>query len=158
MNKPTTPDKKKILQRMQHLCAMGEKCRFDIEIKLKTAGLQASEIQWVLDKLISEKFIDEARFAGFFVRDKFRLNHWGRIKISYALRQKHLDQEIISNALAALDEDEYLAVLRDDILQKNRTIRDRNIWSRKAKLYRFAAGRGFEQQLIHDVVEDITGG
>ncbi len=142
---------------MQHLCASREKCRSDIAEKLRSLGLPEDDAAWVLHRLEEDHFIDEARFTGFFTRDKFRLNHWGKIRIRHALQQKNIDPGLISEALASISDEEYCAVLKQDLQRKNTSIKDPNVWSRKAKLLRFAAGRGFEQGLVYDMIDEILG-
>jgi RecX family. len=70
-------------------CSGAEYCLSDIQKKLDKWGLGAAQQKEVLTRLQAEKFIDEARFSRCFVRDKFRYNQWGRIKIMQALRLKH---------------------------------------------------------------------
>jgi len=57
---------------------------------LSTNPLDAEEADKAIARLVEQKFIDDARFARYFVKDKLKFNKWGRIKIGYALRQKGL--------------------------------------------------------------------
>src|SRR5690554_7277320 len=52
-----------------------------------------------MDQLIQQDFINEGRYAGFYVRDKVRFNKWGPTKIIWNLRQKGLPEEAIQDAL-----------------------------------------------------------
>lgn len=56
--------------------------------KLLAKGATPDEVDETLGRLETESYIDEARYARAFVNDKFRFDHWGRIKIRYALRQR----------------------------------------------------------------------
>ncbi len=148
-------DKKDALVKMQHLCSTREKCSHDVREKLKDMGLSGEDTEWVTAKLKEDRFIDDERYTGFFVNDKFRLNHWGKVKIRNSLQYKRIDPLIVTEALAAIGEDEYLEVLKDELIKKNRTIKDVDVYKRKARLFHFAAGRGFEQGLVYDLLSEI---
>jgi regulatory protein len=83
------------LAAMQDLCSKSEKCRKDILDKLIPMNFEESDCEWILNRLTEENFIDEKRYASFFVRDKFKFNHWGKIKIRHALYLKKIPSQII---------------------------------------------------------------
>lgn len=158
MRKKKSVDKEFVLGKMQALCSKTEKCSFDIEQKIKNYSLEKKDQDWVLNKLKEDKFIDDRRFAGFFVKDKFRFNKWGRVKIRHALQMKKIDNQIIDKALfEQIEEDIYLEVLKDLLLTKNRSLKDKNRVTRKGKLLRFASQRGFEPELVFEGVEEVMG-
>ncbi len=146
MSKPMTPAE--ALHRAAALCSTAEHCTFDITEKLTRWGISANDTRSIINRLLSERFIDENRYAVAFAKDKFRFAGWGRIKIRYALQQKHIANSDITEAFSVIDEEQYLDQLASLLQEKNRTIRDDNPESRKAKLCRFAASRGFETELI----------
>ena len=80
-------------------CAYQERTQQEVRDKLYALGLHRDEVEEVLTELIIEKFVDEERYAKAFASGKFRLNKWGRIKISYVLRQKKLSEYCIEKAL-----------------------------------------------------------
>ena len=152
----TPDDIKNALLRMQDLCSRTEKCRFDIKEKLKGLGFSADQTEKIINELIKDKFIDDQRFAGFFVRDKFKFKKWGKIKIGYSLKMKKIAPEIIDEALSSIDEDEYRELIINELKKKNSVIKEKNQYKRKAKLFQFAAGRGFESGLIYEAIDKIN--
>ena len=151
-------DKEFVLGKMQALCSKTEKCSFDVEQKIKNYPLEEKDREWILNQLKEDKFIDDQRFAGFFVKDKFRFNKWGRVKIRHAMHMKKIDDDIIDRALEEqLDEDEYLEVLKELLVSKNRSLKDKNMFARKGKLVRFATQRGFEPERVFELVEEVMG-
>ncbi len=146
MPKPITPTE--ALHRAAVLCSTAEHCTADIREKLSRWGISANDARTIIERLVSERFIDESRYAIAFAKDKFRFAGWGRIKIRYNLQQKRIANNDIAEALTVIDEEQYLDRLTSLLQEKNRTIRDDNPESRKAKLCRFAASRGFETDLI----------
>jgi regulatory protein len=90
-----------------------------------------------------------------FVRDKLKLNRWGRIKIRYMLSAKQIPDEIISEAINGIDEQDYRAILREELIKKRRQIKDDNSFTVRKKLARFGQQRGFESGLVFQVLDEI---
>ncbi|MDR0873339.1 MAG: RecX family transcriptional regulator [Prevotellaceae bacterium] len=139
---------KKALNKAAQLCSESEKCEQDIREKLRAWEVSDRDADKIIAYLEKEKFIDEGRFTAFFVRDKFRFNKWGKIKIGYALRQKHISQATITEALQAIDEEEYSSALQEVLQSKKRGLKYANEYDLHNKLTRFAVGRGFEYEAI----------
>ncbi len=72
-----------VYTRMAALCSRAEQFSPDIRKKIIAAGLTDEEAGDIIEKLKAEKFIDDQRYANFYVAEKFRINKWGRIKIWY---------------------------------------------------------------------------
>ena len=125
----------------------------DIYQKLIAWECDVNMANEILQLLIEEKFIDNSRYAQFFVNDKFRFNKWGKIKLSYMLKQKNISGKIINMALEQIDETEYLETLEKLLQEKIRKIKFKNQFDRKAKLMRFAQSRGFESELVFKLIE-----
>ena len=137
-----------ILYKLAAKCSVSEQCMSDIEAKLSRYDLTEEERTRILRHLVEEKYIDDRRYAEAFVRDKYRFNKWGRIKIAQGLRMKGIDSETISTAMKAIDEAEYLDILSDLIKAKRKSTRGKNDYEINGKLVRFATGRGFEYAAI----------
>lgn len=125
------------------LCARREYCSGDMIKKLKNWEVSEEIISKVITQLKEEKFIDDSRYARFFVRDKAKFNRWGKQKIVWAMRQKQIAQEIIQDAIIGLDDEEMQTTLQQLLIEKNRQIKEENPYKRKAALIRFATSRGF---------------
>lgn len=143
------------LLKATELCSHSEKCAFDIELKCREWQLSSEETTKVTEFLIQEKYIDHQRYANSFVSDKFKLNKWGKIKIAYPLRQKHLGNALIQSALDSLDDVIYLEVLSELLSVKAKTVKEKDPYSRRSKLLAFAQSRGFEVDLALKVMEKI---
>ena len=72
------------------------------------------------------------------------------MKIQQALRMKGLPQSDIKEAIDNLPADEYLSALQATLQQKARSLGDEDEYTRRAKLIRFAAARGFTPSEILD--------
>lgn len=144
------------LHRAAALCSSAEHCTADIREKLARWGVTEADSRTIIDRLVQERFIDEQRYAVAFVKDKFRFVGWGRIKMRYALQQKRIDGSDIDHALATLDEEQYNDRLLELLQAKSRSIRDDDPEARRAKLFRFAASRGFESALIFNALKQVV--
>ena len=88
-------------------CAQKEYSRAEMLAKLMEKGAAAAEARDCVDRLAAERYLDDARFAAAFVSDKVRFDHWGRVKIRYALHLKGVADDLTEEALAEIDETLY---------------------------------------------------
>ncbi len=140
------------LKRAAALCGNREVCSSHIRTKLQSWKVSDKDASRIVDRLIQEKFLDDRRFAATYVRDKYRLNGWGKIKLSQLLRQKGIPDAIIREALDQIDPDHYYQTCERLISEKSATMKEPNLYKRKGKLFRYAAQRGFESDLIHRIL------
>ncbi|MDR0393596.1 MAG: RecX family transcriptional regulator [Tannerella sp.] len=138
-------------------CSQAERCIDDVRKKLNATELPEDAKNRIIDRLIEEKFIDEQRFCRSFVNDKLKFNRWGRIKIGYELKKKHIKPETVADAMDGIDEEEYLALLNDLLKSKKRSTKGRSTQDLFRKLYGFASLRGFESPLIIKILKELFG-
>ena len=112
----------------------------------------------MIEHLKKERYVDDARYAVAYVRDKYRFNQWGRIKISQALKMKHIDSQSISLALQEIDEEEYLSILTSLLRKKKKSVKANNEYERNGKILRFAASHGYEMDTILHCMEQMEEG
>ena len=151
--KPISPEN--AFAKAAALCSRCEQAESDIRRKLTDWGISRNDADTIIQRLIDSRFLDEVRFASAFARDKFRFDGWGRIKISYQLKMKQVSSENIENAIALIDEDEYIATLKRILSAKMRSLTSKEPLQAKASLVRFAASRGFEPNLIYKYLPDF---
>lgn len=137
-----------LLHRAAAYCSATEHCISDVRKKITAAGGQPDMADRIISYLLKEKFIDEARFSRSFVNDKLLFNHWGRIRINYELRKKEIPPALLAEAIDNIDENNYANILSELLLNKKRTTKGRSEQDIFNKLYRFAAGKGFESDTI----------
>lgn len=145
---------KTALNRAMALCASREYCSADIRSKLESWGIGTTEAEKIISGLIREKFLDDSRYAHAFVRDKFKYNKWGRMKIAAGLRQKKIAEEIIRNALGEIDEARYMDMIRETLNSHRKSVRAKNQYDLRGKLLRYGLSKGFENYLLYDILND----
>jgi len=146
---------KAALQRAAGLCSRQEQCTSHIRNKLSDWCVSEDDAEKVIRKLTEEKFLDDSRFAGFYAKDKFRFNAWGKIKITHMMRQKQISGDLIDQALDQIDKEAYYEACLELVRSKSASLKEKNLYTRKGKLFRFAAGRGFESDLIYRALNEI---
>ncbi len=144
-----------LLHKAASYCSISEHCISELELKLKAWGIESEVSDKIIDRLKEEDFINEKRYCIAFVKDKFRFNKWGKIKISYALKQKGLENSLITNALNTIDEGEYQEMLAVLLKAKLKTIKWEYEYEKMGKLFNFAQSRGFESAIIDKVVRNL---
>jgi regulatory protein len=141
------------LERAASLCSRQERCTGYIRERLSEWNVKADNAEKIIRKLREEKFLDDGRYAGFYAKDKFRFNGWGKVKISHMLRQQGIGEGFIVQALEQIDDEAYFQACLELIRRKSASLKEKNLYTRKGKLFRFAAGRGFEPDLIYRVLQ-----
>ena len=144
-----------LLHKAASYCSISEHCISEVEEKLSGWGVSDTDKKEIISKLISEDFINEKRYCNYFVKDKFRFNKWGKIKISYSLKQKGLSNELINSALNTIDDGEYEEMLASILKIKLAGLKYEYEYEKQGKLFNFAQSRGFESQVINRVVKLI---
>jgi len=144
---------KTALNKAMALCAGREYSAGEIVSKLKLWGLEANECGRIIQLLKNEGFINEERYALAFVRDKFRYNKWGKVKLSAHLRSKNISDDVIRMALDSIDDETYRNTIENIISAHRRTVRAKNQYDLKAKLLRYGLSKGFESNLLYDMLK-----
>ncbi len=144
------------LSALAALCSRGEQAESDLREKLRKWEVSPADADRIIQRLKEENFLSDERYARAFVRDKFRFNGWGRIKIAHALRQKRIDSQWIELALAdEIDEAAYHDTLIRLMQGKLRSVAGREPQAARAALLRFAASRGFESDLCYRCLDEV---
>ena len=143
------------MKRAASFCAESERNVAEVERKLRKWGVDDDDINSIIDRLKNDDFLNEERYCRAYINDRFRLNHWGRIKIRYELGKRDVDRQYIDAALADIDDDEYIEVLKEVVEAKRRTLKDTDTYSASAKILRYALTRGFESDIVSKVIKDF---
>lgn len=148
-----TPEK--ALERLETLCARAEHCTGELRRKLRMWRINSDDADAIIYSLTRRRFVDDARFARVFVRDKYRFNRWGRIKLRMELRARGIADDIINEAFEEIDEDIYCKALYSVIAAKSRSLNESDDFHRHRKLYMAAAARGYEGDTIAGVLRNF---
>ena len=137
-------------------CNYQERCHKEVRNKLYDIGCRREEVESLITDLISDDLLNEERYARSFARGKFRVKQWGKNKIVYALRQNKVSDYCIKKGLSEIDSIDYLEALAKLAAKKWHELRaEKTKLVRKVKLQRYLLQKGFENDLIKDVISEI---
>jgi regulatory protein len=157
MFEETKPKKKltpnQALIKAESTCAYQERCQQEMRDKLYEWGLYSTDVENIIAKLITDNFLNEERFAKAYAGGKFRIKKWGRVKIKIELKKRKISDYCIKKAMQEIDDKDYLKTIKDLIAKKSKEIKGGKEYIRKYKIAKYIASRGFEQDLIWDVLK-----
>jgi regulatory protein len=145
-----------IFQKMAHFCSKSEQCTPDILKRLKDAGCTGQQAEEIIQHLKVENYLNDQRYVSLYIREKFRVNKWGRVKMHYYLKMKGLKDDLIQSGFSEIDEEEYTALLLKTMKEKARTIKISGKYEKMGQIIRFTQGRGFEPELIHRYLNQVV--
>jgi regulatory protein len=147
-------NEKVALAKAEHFCAYQERAQQEVRDKLYDWGLWPDAVENIIIKLIGENFLNEERFAKAYVQGKFKQKGWGRIKIKQGLKIKKIPEKLLQKALLTIDGDEYFETLTNILSKKAALLTEKIPFKRRYKLQQYALSRGFESDLITDVLKN----
>ncbi len=133
-------------------CVYQERSHQEVRNKLYEWGLWKDNVESAISQLITEGFINEERFAITYAGGKFRIKKWGRVKIKIALKEKRVSDYCIRKALSAIENSDYLDVLKSVLAAKSKTVKESNPRKKNYKVAQYAISRGFESELVWEVL------
>lgn len=149
--------KEQAFQKLKHYCGYQDRCHREVKTKAYLLGLRKSDVEELVSKLIEEDYLNEERFAKLYAGGKFRMKHWGRIKIKSELKQKQVSEYCINKGLKEINEKEYLSVLNKLAKKKWDEVKGKgvNLFVKMTKTRSFLLSRGYESELISTVLNDL---
>lgn len=142
------------------LLAVRLRSRNELADRLRRRGIPSETIEELLAELVRRGVIDDARFAGAWVRGRLTLQPSGAVRLRQELRRKGVSREIIdqavSSALSERGESELALALS---VARNRAPRYRGL-SHEAAYRRLGAllqRRGFPAGVIAKVLRSVVG-
>lgn len=147
-------DPKIALAKAEHYCAYQDRAQQEARDKLYEWGLWPEAVENIISELISAGFLNEERFAKAYAIGKFRQKAWGKIKIKQGLKLKKVPDVLIKKALLQINGDDYFATLTHILQKKAALLTEKQSYKRRYKLQQYAISRGFESDLILEVLKD----
>ena len=143
---------KEALIKAANFCAYQERTQKEVRSKLAELEVIGDESEEIIAWLIENNYLNEERFARVFAGSKFRVKKWGRIKIRQELKIRGVSDYCLKAGKSEIDGDDYMVTLQEIIEKKSKDIKDSNKLIIKQKLVKYALSKGFEGDLVFDVV------
>jgi regulatory protein len=142
--------------KLRYYCAYQERCHMEVREKCRELGLRGEDIENAIAHLVEDGFLNEERYAKAYAGGKFRMQQWGRKKISMMLKQKQISDYCIRKGLAEIDEGDYMQTLQQLAEKKYQLLRSEQYLKRQYKTLQYLLQRGFEQELARAAIEQIA--
>lgn len=152
------PTPQEALVRLEELCARTEYSERELRNKLYSWRINLPDAYMIIESLRQRRFVDDSRFARAFVRDKYRFNRWGRVKLRVELKSRGISDGDIAEAMEEIDEETYLSALRGFLESRRKVIKATGAFELRQKLIRVAAARGYEIEYITKVLDTCNNG
>jgi regulatory protein len=144
-----------IKEKILRYCVYQERCHAEVREKLFRLGLTGQQADELITFLITEGYLNEERFARMYSGGKFRLKRWGRVRITKSLENKGLSLNCIRAGLQEIEEEEYLATLKNILGTKSSALEESDLFVKRDKVAKFAIQRGFEANLVWEVTLEL---
>ena len=152
LNQPKVFSKEQCRLKAESFCAYQERSQQEVRNKLYEWGLHQQDVEEIISELIAENFLNEERFAMTYTMGKFRIKAWGKLKIKQGLRLKGVPEKLIIKSLNRIEGVEYFSKLELLIEKKLKTMSEKDPFKRRYLLTRYAAGKGYESDLISEIL------
>ena len=137
-----------IQKKLEKYCVYQERCHQEVSQKLKELGVFGTPMDTVISYLIEQNYLNETRFAEYFVRGKFSIKKWGKRRLQRELKQRHISLWNIKNAMKEISDIAYWEsgqALAKKFWEANR---HRPLAEQKKKVWDAMQYRGWETELI----------
>lgn len=139
-----------------HYCTYQERCHKEVRNKLYELGCTTPEVEENIVLLIEIGILNEERYARAYARGKFRMKQWGKQKIVQHLKLNKISDYCIKKGLTEIDEEEYITTLLKLAEGKWTELKkEKNIYTRKSKIYRYLLQKGYSTGDINDIMAMI---
>lgn len=147
-------DAARCLSRLQKLCSKAEYCRADVYRKaLKDLEGDEEAAGRVVEQLLADKYVDDARYASAYAREKASLQGWGPVKIRFQLRAKGVSDANIHAALEEVEPEKARAKLQKLLETKAKTLAGDPQF--RLKLIKYALSRGYDYNVVEDIINRL---
>ena len=109
----------------------------------------------IIMSLIDGDYLNEERFALAFVKGKFKIKKWGRIRLKAELKKRKISKYLIESALKQISEKDYLFTFEELANRKANSIKANSILLKKKKLADYLIYRGWESNLVYKKVNQL---
>ncbi len=144
-----------VLEKLYHFCAYQERCKQDVKKKLNKLEIPIKHQAWYIAHLEEQRFLDEARYVDYFVKSRTSGNQWGARKIAFALKQKGIPDELIQSGLEQLSEEDTYNRIYTLAKKKYRSVKGKNAWEKQQKVFSFLLQKGFEYDIVKQVIQKV---
>lgn len=134
-----------------------------LQKKTKTIYVHPDVYKHVADRLTELGYIDDAKFAAWWIEARQKTKPKGMRLIRLELKKKGIAQDIIEEILHNDSSDEHIDHVSEEDLALAAIQKKKEIWKRlpkleqKKKMYDFLGRRGFSFEVIRRIIDGVVG-
>ena len=150
--------KEQVYQKLRHYCAYQDRCHAEVKTKAYSFGIRKGDVEELTSRLIEEGCLNEERYARSFAGGKFRIKHWGKMKIKAEMKQRRISEYCIAAALNEIDQDKYRETLHRLAVKRWNSIKGpgTNLFVKMAKTKNFLLLKGYEINLVAIEIKELS--
>lgn len=137
-----------IQKKLEYYCTYQERCHQEVSKKINELGVYGTQMNTIISHLIEQNYLNETRFAEQFIHGKFNIKKWGKRRMIRELKQRHISDWNIKNAMKEISDKDYWKcgqVLAEKVWN---THQYRPLAVKKKKVWNAMHYRGWETDLI----------
>ena len=146
---------KEIEGKLQYYCSYQDRCHKEVTEKLKTFNVKHHESNQIISNLINDNYLNESRFCESFVRGKFKIKNWGKIRIISELKRRNISPYNITLGLKEVEDQDYLNKFEEIFKKKLSSLSNLSSDVKKKKIISYLQYRGWESNLIYSKINEI---
>lgn len=146
---------KEIEGKLQYYCSYQDRCHKEVIEKLKTFNVKEHESNQIISNLINDNYLNESRFSESFVRGKFKIKNWGKIRIISELKRRNISPYNITLGLKEVEDQDYLNKFEEIFKKKLSSLKNLSSDVKKKKIISYLQYRGWESNLIYSKINEI---
>ena len=146
---------KEIEGKLQYYCSYQDRCHKEVTEKLKKFNVKQHESNQIISNLINDNYLNESRFSESFVRGKFKIKNWGKIRIISELKRRNISPYNITLGLKEVEDQDYLNKFEKIFKKKLSSLNNLSSDVKKKKIISYLQYRGWESNLIYSKINEI---
>jgi len=127
----------------------------EMEMRLKKKNFSLAVIREVLDFLLDLEYLDDLTFARSWIINRRQLNPRSKRLITYELKQKGVDLNIIEQAFNMLGDDPDIEIAQGLAARKYEKLKQLSPDIIKRRLISFLQRKGFSSAIIFNIVKGL---
>lgn len=128
----------------------------EIENYLKKFELLDSDFNYIINRLINNKLINDSLFVQCFINDKINLSYDGPYKINKELSKHDIDNNIIFDYLETINENIWIEKINTIISKQLKLNKKYNGFKLKNKIYLYLINLGYDSKMINVVFNNYS--
>lgn len=141
--------------KLTRFCLYRERCNYEVVRKMYDLQIPIEKHEPYLSQLKEENYLNEERFIKAYIDAKIYSKKWGKKKIMAELSMKKVTKNVVQKYFLEVDDEVYMSNLHHLAERKWSSLSKKEDRSKIAAMYQFLGSKGYESDLIKDVLNEL---